>query len=93
MKPGQISQPVHSPYGWHVIQVEEIKPAQVATLANSRQKVKDQMLGSQEQMAVPAFMDKLTGQAKVTVNDPQFADAFPSPAASVAPAPAPTPAK
>ena len=30
MKPGQISQPVHSPYGWHVIQVEEVKPAQVA---------------------------------------------------------------
>ena len=88
MKPGQISQPVHSPYGWHVIQVEEIKPAQVATLANSRQKIKDQMLSSQEQMAVPDFMDKLMASSQVTVNDPQFSDAFTSPQPSVTPAPA-----
>ena len=88
MKPGQISQPVHSPYGWHVIQVEEIKPAQVATLANSKQKIKDQMLSSQEQMAVPDFMDKLMASSQVTVNDPQFSGAFPSPQPSVTPAPA-----
>ena len=90
MKPGQISQPVHSPYGWHVIQVEEIKPAQVATLANSKQKIKDQMLSSQEQMAVPDFMDKLMANAQISVNDPQYASAFPSPQPSVTPAPAPS---
>ncbi len=90
MKPGQISQPVHSPYGYHIIQVEEIKPAQVATLANSRQKIKDNMLSSQEQMAIPDFMDKLMADAKVTVNDPTFADAFPSPTPAPAPAASPT---
>lgn len=79
MKPGQISQPVHSPYGYHIIEVEEIKPAQVATLANSAQKIKDQMLSSQEQILVPQFMDKLTAGANVTISDPQFADLFPSP--------------
>ncbi len=90
MKPGQISQPVHSPYGYHIIQVEEIKPAQVATLANSRQKIKDNMLSSQEQMAIPDFMDKLMADVKVTVNDPTFADAFPSPTPTPAPAASPT---
>jgi foldase protein PrsA len=80
MKPGQISQPVHSPYGWHIIEVEEIKPAQVATVANSEQKIKDQMLTTQEQMAIPAFMDKLLADSKVTISDPNFADLFPSPA-------------
>lgn len=87
MKPGQISQPVHSPYGWHIIQVEEIKPAQVATVANSEQKIKDQMLQTQEQMAIPQFMDKLLADSKVTISDPNFSDLFPSPPPA-APAPA-----
>jgi foldase protein PrsA len=90
MKVGAISQPVHSPYGWHIIQVEEVKPASVATLANSSQKIKDQMLSSQEQTAVPAFIDKVTNSAKLTVSDPQFSDMVPSPAPTMA---APAPAK
>jgi len=90
MKVGAISQPVHSPYGWHIIQVEEVKPASVATLANSEQKIKDQMLSSQEQTAVPAFIDKVTNGAKLTVSDPQFSDMLPSPSPTMA---APAPAK
>jgi foldase protein PrsA len=90
MKPGQTSQPIHSPYGYHIIQVEEVKPAQVATLANSQQKIKDQMLGSQEQMLVPQFMDKIVAGAKITISDPNFADLFPSPAPAM-PVPSPAP--
>jgi len=91
MKVGAISQPVHSPYGWHIIQVEEIKPAQIATLANSSQKIKDQMLGSQEQSAVPAFIDKITAAAKLTVSDPNFSDLLPPSSPSPgAPQPAPS---
>jgi len=91
MKVGAISQPVHSPYGWHIIQVEEIKPAQVASLANSEQKIKDAMLGAQEQSAVPAFIDKITNSATLTVSDPNFSDLLP-PASTSPGAPAPAPA-
>ena len=91
MKVGAISQPVHSPYGWHIIQVEEIKPAQVASLANSEQKIKDAMLGAQEQSAVPAFIDKITNSATLTVSDPNFSDLLP-PASPSPGAPAPAPA-
>lgn len=95
MNPGQISQPVHSPYGWHIIQVEEKKPAQVASLANSRQKIRDQMLSSQEQMLVPQFMDTLLKNAKISIEDPRFSDLFPSPPPASAPTagPAATPTK
>jgi foldase protein PrsA len=95
MNPGQTSQPVHSPYGFHIIQVEEKKPAQVASLANSRQKIRDQMLSSQEQMLVPQFMDQLLKSAKIQIEDPRFSDLFPSPAPATIPtaAPAATPTK
>ncbi len=84
MKPGQTSAPVHSPYGWHIIQVEETKPAMVATVANSRQKIIDNMLSSQEQTQYPAFMDKIMQGSNISVQDPQFADTFPSPQPSPA---------
>ena len=100
---GQVSAPVKSPFGYHVIQVEEKKPAVKATLANSSDQIRQTLAQQQQQAQVPVFMQDLRSKANITVADPRFSDlanvpsaasAAPSAAASVpAPVPnAPTPA-
>ncbi|MBV8150152.1 MAG: peptidylprolyl isomerase [Candidatus Eremiobacteraeota bacterium] len=89
---GKISQPVKSPFGYHIIQVEEKKPAVKATLANSADVVRQQLVQQQQQQQIPLFLQQLRSQTKIEVMDPRFADLAnvpaPSPAAAAASAPA-----
>jgi peptidyl-prolyl cis-trans isomerase D len=39
MQPGQLSDPVKSQYGYHIIRLDEIRPAHVLTLADGRAKI------------------------------------------------------
>jgi len=85
---GAISAPVKSPFGWHVIQVEERKPATKATLAGSAAQIKEQLTQQQQAQQVPLFLQQLRAKANIQVFDSRYADAFPSPlpAPPVAPA-------
>jgi len=85
---GKITAPVKSPFGYHIIQVEEKKPATKATLANSTEKIQGILKQQQQQQAVPAFMNSLRGGATIVVNDPSLQDAIPPAAPPVSPAPA-----
>jgi foldase protein PrsA len=87
LKVGEISPPVQSPFGWHVIQMEQIIP-------NSRASIVTAIQGQLEPSATTALIQQLRTQAKIEYNDPRFADLFPSPQpippSSSAPVPAPT---
>jgi len=85
---GKITAPVKSPFGYHIIQVEEKKPATKATLANSTDKIKTTLKQQQQQQAVPAFMNSLRAGANIVVNDPALQDAIPPATPVVSPAPA-----
>jgi foldase protein PrsA len=80
-----IGPPVKSPFGYHIIQVEEKKPAQVASLANSSDKIRAAL--SQQQ--IPQFLNSLRAKANIQISDDKLKDALP-PAAP--PPPAATPA-
>jgi foldase protein PrsA len=87
---GKISQPIKTPFGYHIIQVEERKPGTTATLASSKDQIAQQLRQQQESPLIPQFLQQLQSQAKIDVNDPRFAGIFPTPAPSIAPAAAPT---
>jgi len=79
MKPGAISQPVKSPFGYHIIQVEAHQPGTKATLANSTDKITAMLRQQQEAPLIQPFLQSLQTKANIQINDPQFKDLFPSP--------------
>lgn len=87
LKVGEISPPVQSPFGWHVIQMEQIIP-------NTKDTIVSLVKAQQEPTATTNLITQLRTQAKIDYNDPRFVDLFPTPApippANGAPAPAPT---
>jgi foldase protein PrsA len=91
---GGISAPVKSPFGWHIINVEEKKPATVASFASVQGQIKDQLTEQAEQQQIQPFMQALRAKANIQVFDARYADVFPPPVPvpSAAP-PAPAPAK
>jgi foldase protein PrsA len=85
---GKVSQPVRSPFGYHIILVTSRTPAQHATLASARDRVRTLLAQQEEQPLVQPFLESLQEKAHIVANDPQYADLFPTPAPATAPAPA-----
>jgi foldase protein PrsA len=88
----QISPPVKSQFGYHIIQVEARTPAQKATLASATPRIEETLRQQQEAPLIQPFLQNLQAKAQIQVNDPRFADLFPpavAPAASTAASSAP----
>jgi foldase protein PrsA len=88
-KVGQVVGPVKSPFGYHVIQVEEKKPATKATYASVQKQIRDQLTSQQQSQQIPAFLQQLRTTAKIDVYDDRYKDAFPPPVAPPASSGAP----
>jgi foldase protein PrsA len=91
---GQISQPVKSPFGYHIIQVEEKKPAVKATLSGSDAQIRQTLMQQASAQQMQPFMQELRSKATITVTDSRFADlaSTPLPPAPTTPTAAASPA-
>jgi foldase protein PrsA len=74
-----ISAPVKSPFGYHIIQVESKQPGVQATLANTTDRITAMLRQQQEAPLIQPFLQSLLAKATIHVEDPRFADLFPSP--------------
>ncbi|GAC1591723.1 MAG: posttranslocation chaperone PrsA2 [Candidatus Velthaea sp.] len=83
---GKITAPVKSPFGYHIIQVEEKKPAFKATLSSAHDQIRDTLKQQQQAQQLPVFLQGLKANAKIEVYDDRLKDAFPPAAAAPAPA-------
>jgi peptidyl-prolyl cis-trans isomerase C len=83
LKPGDISEPVLSPFGYHIIQVE-------SHTTKSLDEVKPQIIAQLRPQAAREAVEALTGKAKFELNDAYFGaePAAPGAAAPGTPAPA-----
>jgi foldase protein PrsA len=60
LKTNEISQPVHSTYGWHIIQaVGPIKPAKIEPLKSVQASIKTSLLDSKKSAAVQTWLKNL----------------------------------
>ena len=84
---GKISEPIKSPFGYHIIQVEDRKSGKKANLADVHDQIATTLRQQQEAPLVQPFIQGLLQKANIQVNDPRFQGMFPTPAAA-APAPA-----
>ena len=65
LKPGELSEPVQSQFGWHLISLTETRQAAVPTL----DQVRAELVGELENAAVAARIAELTATATITRTD------------------------
>ncbi|MBF0285569.1 MAG: peptidylprolyl isomerase [Magnetococcales bacterium] len=68
LKPGQVSDPVRSPFGYHLIKLEEVKPPRKVALKEVMEEVREFLTKRKQQHEVENLLKKLKEQAKITVN-------------------------
>jgi peptidyl-prolyl cis-trans isomerase C len=89
MKVGDISEPVKTQFGFHVIKVTGRKPAGTVPFDQVKPQLTNYLKSQKQQAAVHQIIDKLRGEAKIQNNLPEMKQ--PAPAAATPDMPAATP--
>jgi parvulin-like peptidyl-prolyl isomerase len=71
MKPGDISDPVQSEFGWHVIKVEDRREAGIIPFEEVKEDVREKALAEKKAEEFSTFMEDLKGKASITKTEPE----------------------
>ncbi len=69
LEDGQISEPVKTQYGYHIIQVTQINPAKQQTLDEVKEQIKSQLLDQAQQKAWEAWVADMKSQLNVVIGE------------------------
>ena len=83
LKPGEVSQPVATQFGYHLIKLVERVPGPAMTYEDAKDQVKDQVLIEKKQKRFKELVASLRANAKLRVQDAPIPDLSPRAAAPV----------
>jgi parvulin-like peptidyl-prolyl isomerase len=65
LKPGQVSGPVRTQYGLHIIKVTDVRPAQAADFARVKEQIRQELLASKREKAFEAWLARVRQGAAI----------------------------
>ena len=71
MKPGEVSGPVRTQFGYHLIKLLERRPASTATLDEAREQITAYLVGEKRRIATAKVVAGLREKAKIETFLPQ----------------------
>ena len=74
-EPGDISEPVKSPFGWHIIRLEGRTPAQLTPFDEVKGQILQELNGQKQQERIKAKVEELKKAYKVEMLAPVSDDA------------------
>jgi peptidyl-prolyl cis-trans isomerase C len=65
---GQLSEPVHTPYGWHLFLVEEKRPAMRQTFEQVEQEIRQALVREQEEQAYQQWLQGVRARSRIEID-------------------------
>ncbi len=66
---GKVSEPFQTKLGWHIVLVQEKRPARLPTYEEAKEEIIAKLDDEKRQAALKTFMEDLRRSAKITLND------------------------
>lgn len=73
-KPGDLSPVVRTQFGYHIIRLEEKKPAQQSTFEEAKAQIADQLKEQRQQQAVESYVEDVRTSATITIDESKLAE-------------------